>query len=279
MVNDIILKYLSDNKRLVIPDFGAFLRKDVSGEIVFVEFLKKDDGVLASLLQKMYALSQREAQAVVEDYVSKAKQSINTTGRFVIPGMGYIEVNANQGYELVCDPNVRVETSPASTIPTSVYSNPSEEQKGKNSVLTTPKVATAKPAVSAENKIQADARTKNVSQAEHRSSPILNREGALQAGIRQKEPKIEAVRPSERVNPGRQETVVPRKTNDRPERMPDMQRKKKRADMIMIIAIIAAIIAISSMIYGIFVNSPEINLLPTATEPETEIAPVTQPAE
>ena len=279
MVNDIILKYLSDNKRLVIPDFGAFLRKDVSGEIVFVEFLKKDDGVLASLLQKMYALSQREAQAVVEDYVSKAKQSINTTGRFVIPGMGYIEVNANQGYELVCDPNVRVETSPASTIPTSVYSNPSEEQKGKNSVLTTPKVATAKPAVSAENKIQADARTKNVSQAEHRSSPILNREGAPQAGIRQKEPKIEAVRPSERVNPGRQETVVPRKTNDRPERMPDMQRKKKRADMIMIIAIIAAIIAISSMIYGIFVNSPEINLLPTATEPETEIAPVTQPAE
>ena len=50
MVNKIIVDSLKAGKRIVIPQFGAFLHKDTDGGIVFVPFLKKDDDVLAGLL-------------------------------------------------------------------------------------------------------------------------------------------------------------------------------------------------------------------------------------
>ena len=43
MINKIIAEYLRTNKRLVVPHFGAFIRKENSEAIVFVPFLKKDD--------------------------------------------------------------------------------------------------------------------------------------------------------------------------------------------------------------------------------------------
>ena len=41
MVNKIIVDSLKAGKRIVIPQFGAFLHKDTDGGIVFVAFLKK----------------------------------------------------------------------------------------------------------------------------------------------------------------------------------------------------------------------------------------------
>ena len=49
MVNKIIADYLKTNKRLIVPQFGAFLHKD-DGTVAFVPFLKKDDGVLIQLI-------------------------------------------------------------------------------------------------------------------------------------------------------------------------------------------------------------------------------------
>ena len=43
MINKIIANYLAGGKRLVIPQFGAFIHKEGDGTVVFVPFLKKDD--------------------------------------------------------------------------------------------------------------------------------------------------------------------------------------------------------------------------------------------
>ena len=43
MVNKIIADYLKTNKRLVVPQFGAFLHKD-DGTVAFVPFLKTTTG-------------------------------------------------------------------------------------------------------------------------------------------------------------------------------------------------------------------------------------------
>lgn len=49
-VTDVIANYLRDNhRRLVVPAFGAFVVKE-SGEVLFSELLKTDDGVLRGLL-------------------------------------------------------------------------------------------------------------------------------------------------------------------------------------------------------------------------------------
>lgn len=71
MINKIIAEYLRTNKRLVVPHFGAFIRKENSEAIVFVPFLKKDDGVLQQLLVSEYGMDSADAQAVIDEYIAE----------------------------------------------------------------------------------------------------------------------------------------------------------------------------------------------------------------
>ena len=62
MVDKIVADYMRSNKRLVVPQFGAFIRKDTDGKIVFVPFLKKDDGVLVERVANVCGLAPEEAK-------------------------------------------------------------------------------------------------------------------------------------------------------------------------------------------------------------------------
>ena len=75
MINKIIAEYLRTNKRLVVPHFGAFIRKENSEAIVFVPFLKKDDGVLQQLLVSEYGMDSADAQAVIDEYIAEIKEA------------------------------------------------------------------------------------------------------------------------------------------------------------------------------------------------------------
>ena len=75
MVNKIIADYLKTNKRLVVPQFGAFLHKD-DGTVAFVPFLKKDDGVLIQLIGSAYGLNPGDAQ--LDD---EGRQTMRTLAR------------------------------------------------------------------------------------------------------------------------------------------------------------------------------------------------------
>lgn len=88
MINKIIAEYLRTNKRLVVPHFGAFIRKENSEAIVFVPFLKKDDGVLQQLLVSEYGMDSADAQAVIDEYIAEIKESIAARGAYVIEGVG-----------------------------------------------------------------------------------------------------------------------------------------------------------------------------------------------
>ena len=95
MVNKIIVDSLKAGKRIVIPQFGAFLHKDTDGGIVFVPFLKKDDGVLAGLLSSNYGLSSEEAYGVIAEYVAQVKKSVTERGCFVVEGIGQLKIDSN----------------------------------------------------------------------------------------------------------------------------------------------------------------------------------------
>ncbi|MBQ4280237.1 MAG: hypothetical protein IJC16_09840 [Rikenellaceae bacterium] len=95
MINQIIANYLISNKRLVIPELGAFIRKDGDGKVVFVPFLKKDDGVLAGQLEEAYGLGRDEAEAVIEEYTGHIRQQIALKGEFVIDSVGVMRQDAN----------------------------------------------------------------------------------------------------------------------------------------------------------------------------------------
>ena len=95
MVNRIIADYLKAGKRLVIPQFGAFIHKDTDGGVVFVPFLKKDDGVLATQLSTTYGLSSEEAYGVITEYIAQVQRSVTDRGSFVVEGLGRLRIDSN----------------------------------------------------------------------------------------------------------------------------------------------------------------------------------------
>ena len=95
MINKIIAEYLRTNKRLVVPHFGAFIRKENSEAIVFVPFLKKDDGVLQQLLVSEYGMDSADAQAIIDEYIAEIKESIAARGAYVIEGVGRLMTDSN----------------------------------------------------------------------------------------------------------------------------------------------------------------------------------------
>lgn len=99
MVNKIIADYLKTNKRLVVPQFGAFLHKD-DGTVAFVPFLKKDDGVLIQLIGSAYGLNPGDAQAAIEEFTAEIKKNIAARGAYIIEGIGTLKIDSNSIYYL-----------------------------------------------------------------------------------------------------------------------------------------------------------------------------------
>lgn len=78
MVLGVITDFLRENRKIVIPDFGAIMVKE-SGERVFSELLRSDDGVLTSLLRDK-GLSEMEVAVVIERFVFETRHELEKYG-------------------------------------------------------------------------------------------------------------------------------------------------------------------------------------------------------
>lgn len=107
MINKLLITCLQRNKRLIIPDLGAFIRKNIDGVgviLVFVPFLKKDDGVLLSAIESWAGIEAEDANEILKEYVSQIKNSLDTRGQYVIEGVGVLKYDAN-GVIYLAKPN------------------------------------------------------------------------------------------------------------------------------------------------------------------------------
>lgn len=87
-LNSLIANHLKSHRRLVVPELGAFVVKE-SGEIIFSELLRKDDGVLTELLLAE-GLSQIEVAAVIDRYKFEIGHNIREYGYFKLDELGTI---------------------------------------------------------------------------------------------------------------------------------------------------------------------------------------------
>lgn len=91
---DVIANYLRDNhRRLVVPAFGAFVVKE-SGEVLFSELLKTDDGVLRGLLAAG-GLSELECAGLIDRFIFDVRNALSERGRFDMGGFGGLAVGAD----------------------------------------------------------------------------------------------------------------------------------------------------------------------------------------
>lgn len=106
MISKLITEYLKSNRRLILPTLGAFIKKDDSGEVVFVPFLKSDDGVMKSLISNNLSVSAADAEAMLEEYLFAIKQGVSQNGRFVVEGLGTVTKDVNDVMTMIYDPSV-----------------------------------------------------------------------------------------------------------------------------------------------------------------------------
>ena len=97
-INSIIAEYLASNRRLVVPNFGAFIVKE-SGEVVFSELLRTDDGVLTSLLLAR-GLSEMEAAVTIDRYKFNIKHELHEYGYCQLDELGTLRAEEDKQLKL-----------------------------------------------------------------------------------------------------------------------------------------------------------------------------------
>ncbi len=105
MLSHIISQYLKSQKRLVVPQMGAFIVKDPDKSLVFSEFLKRDDGVLRGLLRES-GIGDLEAAGEIDRFVFEVRHALQQGNEFPLEGLGVLKPGPNGTIAFVHDPHV-----------------------------------------------------------------------------------------------------------------------------------------------------------------------------
>ena len=90
IVVEVIAEYLQNNRRLVVPAFGAFVVKE-TGERLFSDLLTTDDGVLVSLLRAR-GLSEMEAAVSLDRFIFEVRHELEQYGYCRLGEIGTLRV-------------------------------------------------------------------------------------------------------------------------------------------------------------------------------------------
>lgn len=90
IVVEVISEYLRANRRLVVPAFGAFMVKE-SGERVFSDLLRNDDGVLTLLLRNR-GLNEMEAAVTIDRFIFEMRHDLEMYGYYRLGEVGTLRV-------------------------------------------------------------------------------------------------------------------------------------------------------------------------------------------
>lgn len=114
----IIIDYLQTNKRLVIPQLGALLVKEPTREILFSELIRRDDGVLRTLLMDQCGMNELTAQGEIDRLVFEIRHAVETGGEYHADGLGLFFAGANSTIAFRAESaSERVEVAPAVSKP------------------------------------------------------------------------------------------------------------------------------------------------------------------
>lgn len=126
MICEYITQYLLLSKRLVVPGLGAFVVNPANGELIFVELLKQDDGVLMRQLMAD-GLSAIEAANVIDRFVFEVRHRVDSGGVAMLNGIGRLSKAEDGLYRFEYDPEVGREIAVPAETTAPIEDNVSEE--------------------------------------------------------------------------------------------------------------------------------------------------------
>ncbi len=104
MLIPIISQYLRSQKRLVVPQMGAFIVKDPD-QVLFTELLKRDDGALRALLAEAGA-DPLKAAGEIDRFVFEVRHALQQGNEFPLEGLGVLKPGPNGTIAFVHDPHL-----------------------------------------------------------------------------------------------------------------------------------------------------------------------------
>lgn len=125
MLIRIIAQYLESHRRLVIPQMGAFIVKEPGSSVLFSELLKRDDGVLQSLLTAA-GIGEAAAAAEIERFVAEVRRAVQQGREFPLEGLGVLKAGPNATISFVYAPQTGKEVPASRTPVTGVPVRPEE---------------------------------------------------------------------------------------------------------------------------------------------------------
>ncbi len=103
-ISAIIAQHIATQTRIIIPEVGTLIRRKESGEIVFMEMLKKSDGILANLIINTLDVSPSKANELLSGYVNTVKQQLATNKKFILDGVGVLLARRDGGVDFSFNP-------------------------------------------------------------------------------------------------------------------------------------------------------------------------------
>jgi hypothetical protein len=249
MIESMIMDYLHGHRRLVIPELGAFLKKE-EGETIFVPFLNKDDGVLTELVCRTYGTSSAEAEGIIVRYVEEIRRTIASAGVYRFTPLGVLKKDGNGVLYLDAagpDPVVRetlveevVAPDPAPVLRTERESAARATPEPEDSRI----VAESLEAPKTLNDL--------IRERQEQQEPAQTLHQRAVETIGESKP-IKKPAESPHSHPQQHpKPVVPRPTaqphSPKPSFVP--AKRAKRGDIVLIAAVVVAILAVAAMIYG-----------------------------
>lgn len=220
-----IKHYLSRHKRLVIPQFGAFIVKEPGGEVLFSELLRRDDGVLRGLLREE-GLSDLEAAGAIDRFVFEIRHAVQEEGEYPLEGFGRFRAGRNATLAFVHEPA----PEPAEDESDTSLKQPSAEPRpATEPIVTQPEAAAAERPAAAEHSAAERLAAGEASRAAEHASKI------------DPDPSLKGLRYGK-----------PRKTTDA---YTYVERRARRSvDRFLWVAIIAAVVAVAAIAFGYYVS-------------------------
>ena len=91
-----LIEFLKLNSTLILPGLGALtLTDEASGELMFMPYLKHDDGRLAKFISTSEGIDEQRAQVMVAQYVRDIENRLNSEGFYTIYQFGSFSKQAD----------------------------------------------------------------------------------------------------------------------------------------------------------------------------------------
>lgn len=130
MLTAVVTQYLESHKRLVIPQFGAFIVKEPGHEVLFSELLKRDDGVLRGLLRAR-GLGDLEAAGEIDRFVFEVRHAVERGAEYRMSGFGVLKPGPNGTIAFVYEPRTTPShATPSPEVPESAAAEASSARTG-----------------------------------------------------------------------------------------------------------------------------------------------------